>query len=217
MGRLLHGRANSWGDYANASIVVAGVCGFAMATNGGGGGKAAATTSVSGVALLALYLFFDAFQSQWQSGLFRKEKISQLEMMRGVNAAASILSVVSLASAGELTPAIAFVVKNPQCLTHLGGLAVTGTLGQLFIYYTISNFGPVIFSMVMASRQLFSLVVSALLFGHEVKLASLPYAFLVFGAMGYKIQKNVQARGIQLAGVSPSAMSPPPAAAKKEN
>ena len=142
MGRLLHGRANSWGDYANASIVVAGVCGFAMATNGGGGGKAAATTSVSGVALLALYLFFDAFQSQWQSGLFRKEEISQLEMMRGVNAAASILSVVSLTYSGELAPAIAFVVKNPQCLTHLGGLAVTGTLGQLFIYYTISNFGP---------------------------------------------------------------------------
>ncbi len=74
---------------------MAGVCGFAM-SNGTGSGKSADTTSVSGVALLSLYLFFDAFQSQWQSGLFRKEKVSQLEMMRGVNAAASILSIVSL-------------------------------------------------------------------------------------------------------------------------
>ena len=65
-------------------------------SNGLGGGKGADSTSLSGVALLLLYLFFDAFQSQWQSGLFRKEKTSQLEMMRGVNAAASILSVVSL-------------------------------------------------------------------------------------------------------------------------
>lgn len=170
---------------------MAGVCGFAM-SNGTGGGRGADTTSLSGVALLSLYLFFDSFQSQWQSGLFRKEKTSQLEMMRGVNAAASIFSVVSLvrercspvramilfpqlnalyhcaglpllgicpccgtsgeygwqASARELGPATTFIARNPECLVHIAGLAATGTVGQLFIYYTISNFGPVIFSMV---------------------------------------------------------------------
>jgi hypothetical protein len=52
------------------------------------------------------------------------------------------------ASAGELIPATTFIGRNPECLRHVGGLAITGTLGQLFIYYTISNFGPVIFSMV---------------------------------------------------------------------
>jgi hypothetical protein len=254
-------------------------------SNGTGSGKSADTTSVSGVALLSLYLFFDAFQSQWQSGLFRKEKVSQLEMMRGVNAAASILSIVSLvrvhtvaafrrfffcqplrqfqcwvraflqASAGELQPATAFIVRNPACLLHVGGLAITGTLGQLFIYYTISNFGPVIFSMVcqhqpglsayrdlpscplirpssflggvlrvdvrrlwqiMASRQLFSLVVSAALFGHDIRLQSLPFGVMVFGAMGYKIRKQVKSRGVQLAGVSQAAKSPPVAKASKK-
>jgi hypothetical protein len=69
----------------------------------------------------------------------------------------------------------------------------------------------------MASRQLFSLVVSAMLFGHEMKLASLPYAVMVFGAMGYKIRKNVKARGIQLAGVSPASMSPPSAKPVKKD
>ena len=188
MGRLLHGRRNSWEDYGSALIVVAGVSGYAFSTGGGGGG-AAATTSGSGVVLLSLYLFFDAFQSQWQGGLFKKEKVSQLEMMRGaphpprrsrlplclpypavpigpvlgpglglgseqrcsvlvartagVNAAASILSLITLGWTGELLPPTAFVLRNPECLLHLGGLALTGTLGQLFIYYTISNFGPV--------------------------------------------------------------------------
>jgi hypothetical protein len=64
---------------------------------------------------------------------------------------------------------------------------------------------------VMASRQLFSLVVSAAFFGHDMKLQSLPFAIMVFGAMGYKIRKQVQARGIRLAGVSPAAKSQPAA------
>lgn len=132
----------------------------------------------------------------------------------GVNAAASILSLITLGWTGELLPPTAFVLRNPECLLHLGGLALTGTLGQLFIYYTISNFGPVrktfaracllhlllrfsrtdkvcglcssaqvIFSMVMASRQLFSLVINSILFGHKLQLSSLPFAAMVFGAM----------------------------------
>lgn len=58
------------------------------------------------------------------------------------------LDTFSQASAGELGPGTAFIARNPECLLHIGGLAITGTLGQLFIYYTISNYGPVIFSMV---------------------------------------------------------------------
>ena len=41
----------------------------------------------------------------------------------------------------------------------------------------------VIFSMVMASRQLFSLVINSILFGHKLQLSSLPFAAMVFGAM----------------------------------
>ena len=61
----------------------------------------------------------------------------------------------------------------------------------------------------MASRQLFSLVVSAALFGHDMKLKSLPFAVLVFGAMGYKIRKQVKAKGIQLDRSSHAAKAAP--------
>ena len=46
----------------------------------------------------------------------------------GVNAAASILSLITLGWTGELLPPTAFVLRNPECLLHLGGLALTGTL-----------------------------------------------------------------------------------------
>ena len=77
-------------DWGSALVVVAGVCGFAI-TKGAGGAGDMTQTSVPGISLLALYLSFDAFQSQWQSGLFRTQKVTQLEMMRGVNFFASLL------------------------------------------------------------------------------------------------------------------------------
>lgn len=60
---------------------------------------------------------------------------------------------------------------------------------------------------VMASRQLFSLMISAALFGHDIKLKSLPYGIMVFGAMGYKIRKQVKTRGINMDSVSQSKTS----------
>ena len=107
MGRLLHGHRHSWADYGSASVMVGGIALFALSGGGGGGsGRGPAGTTASGVVLLTLYLFFDAFQSQWQSGLFRRQKVSQLEMMRGVNLFGVLFSMVSLQRAGQLFPAV---------------------------------------------------------------------------------------------------------------
>ena len=42
---------------------------------GGGGGGFGVGTFGSGGALLILYLLFDSFQSQWQSGMLKKSKV----------------------------------------------------------------------------------------------------------------------------------------------
>jgi adenosine 3'-phospho 5'-phosphosulfate transporter B2 len=115
-------------------------------------------------------------------------------MMRGVNAFGAALSLIALARSGELLHTSRFVRAHPLCMLHLAALATTGTLGQLFIYYTISNFGAVTFSMLMASRQLFSLALSSLLFGHELSRSSTPFAALVFLTMVFKIRKQVLPR-----------------------
>ena len=216
MGRLMHGRKNSWNDYLEAAIAVAGIFGF-MATSASDGGRAARATTTSGVVLLVLYLLFDAFQSQWQSGLFRNQRVGQMEMMRSSNAVALALSLFSTFRAGEFgcasrsllpsepsppahtsprSPALSFIAANPTCRIHLAGcppprprhvtllrltwpprLAATGAIGQIFIFRALEarpillrpaaapsstrlqRFGPVVFTMIMASRQLFSVLV----------------------------------------------------------
>ena len=48
----------------------------------------------------------------------------------------------------ELWITLQFIGDNPIAFLDNVTIAITSATGQLFIYYTISNFGPVIFSMV---------------------------------------------------------------------
>ena len=44
-------------------------------------------------------------------------------------------------------------------------------MGQLFIFYTIKRYGPLIFATIQTVRQLLSIVLSILFFGHPINLA----------------------------------------------
>ncbi|CAM9986110.1 unnamed protein product [Sphacelaria rigidula] len=50
----------------------------------------------------------------------------------------------------------------PESVVHVCTLSVTSATGQLFIFYTIKKFGPIIFTIIMTTRQMLSLVVSSI-------------------------------------------------------
>ena len=64
-----------------------------------------------------------------------------------------------------------------------GEIAITSATGQLFIFYTIKKFGPVIFTIMMTTRQMISLVVSCMMFGHSLGQSSIVGAVVVFGVL----------------------------------
>ncbi len=45
-------------------------------------------------------------------------------------------------------------------LFHHSPSAISSTVGQMFLYYTIKKFGPIILTMIMTSRQMFSMIIS---------------------------------------------------------
>lgn len=57
---------------------------------------------------------------------------------------------------------IKFLSEYPEALFHVVTLSITSATGQLFIFYTIKKFGPIIFTIIMTTRQMVSLVVSAI-------------------------------------------------------
>lgn len=99
-------------------------------------------------------------------------------MMLGVNGFSAILCLVSLLEQGTLWTSTAFILEHTGIACDVFILSLSGACGQLFIYVTIQQFGPVIFTVIMTVRQMLSILVSTLHFNH---------AFNVFGALGLLI------------------------------
>merc|ERR1712060_323409 len=98
-----------------------------------------------------------------------------------------LFTMGSLVISGELSISLAFLVEHREALQDNVLIALTSATGQLFIFYTIKTFGPVPFTLIMTTRQVISIVISALAFNHDLGMAAWAGAALVFGAGFYKV------------------------------
>lgn len=189
MGKVISKKKYKWWEYAVAVTIGGGVALFMIAQKGDSK-KGAETTSVSGLFLLLGYLIFDSFTSQWQGHLFSTFKMSSYQMMLGINTFSGTFTVVSLLQSGELWQSLDFVLSNADCMVDILCFSVAGAVGQMFIFYTIKTFGPVVFTMVMTVRQLVAIVLSCIIYGHSISPQGLVGAAVVFCAIGYNIYRK---------------------------
>jgi len=147
----------------------------------------------TGVMLLFLFLFFDSFTSQFQSRMFQHHRdLSIVELMFATSAFSTVLSAITLVHTKELYPAIAFVYEHSEIHLHFFMFSCCSTIGQLFIYYTIKNFGAVVFTLIMTTRILLSIALSCVLYGHQVTATGFFGLVVVMGAVLYRIKKKAQ-------------------------
>merc|ERR1719438_310353 len=101
-------------------------------------------------------------------------------MMLGVNSSAILITTSGLIVSGDFPVVIEFLIKNPSVFQYNVITAITSASGQLCIYYTIKEFGPIVFTVIMTTRQMISICISAVIFGHTMTLVSLLGAGTVF-------------------------------------
>lgn len=135
---------------------------------------------MDGLLILALYLTFDSFTSNWQGKLFEKYKISTWQMMAAVNTYSIILTFSSLAQQGDLTPALNTVLSSVQLTRDCILLSVFSAAGQLFIFFTIQNFGAIVFITIMTLRQAFAIILSCMIYGHPLHAIAMLGVLIVF-------------------------------------
>eukprot|EP00613_Pedinella_sp_CCMP2098_P024191 CAMPEP_0171718630 /NCGR_PEP_ID=MMETSP0991-20121206/20722_1 /TAXON_ID=483369 /ORGANISM="non described non described, Strain CCMP2098" /LENGTH=395 /DNA_ID=CAMNT_0012310033 /DNA_START=64 /DNA_END=1251 /DNA_ORIENTATION=+ len=68
----------------------------------------------------------------------------------------------------ELTRAVAFLSAYPQVWVDLALFCLANAVGQLFIFYIIRAFNPVILVTLTVTRKFFSILISIVRFGHAV-------------------------------------------------
>jgi len=155
-----------------------------------GGGDTQQSDTSYGVLLLCLYLICDSFTSQWQSRVYKQHGVDQYQMMLGVNIWSVLLTGISLYVSGEGTESMQFMMADLSALSDSVVLSVTSAMGQLFIFYTVKEFGPVVFTIMMTTRQIVSLFLSCLLFSHPMHLLGWLGATLVFLIVFNRIRRG---------------------------
>mmetsp|Transcript_35293 Transcript_35293/g.65864 ORF Transcript_35293/g.65864 Transcript_35293/m.65864 type:complete len:383 (-) Transcript_35293:163-1311(-) len=194
MGRLLRGVTYTLTEYLEAITITAGVVIFSMAKGGHGDTE---RNSVLGVILLLTYVSFDSFTSQYQTKLFKEHgKIDQYHMMFWINSWAIVLSFGAIVVSGEVSTVFFFLLANPSAFVYNLITAVTSATGQYFIFYTIKEFGPVVFTVIMTTRQLLSMIISSILFHHPLTVMSYLGGLLVFTAVFHSIRRQMIKRSL---------------------
>ena len=191
VGILLNKKSYPGVEYLDALLITIGVGMFTLSE------KVNSTVALDersdsfwGLALLAMYLTCDSFTSQWQSRIYKSYNLTQFQMMLGVNVWSMLFTGVTLARSGEGMSSFAFIMTDSKALAHMTILSITSATGQLFIYYTIKEFGPVVFTIMMTTRQIFSLFLSCILFSHPLQLAGWAGAAVVFFIIFNKIKRG---------------------------
>ena len=89
-----------------------------------------------------------------------KAKPTMYESMLYTNLSGCLVAGGLAAFAGQLTDGVAFCQKYPDVLQALIIYSLASAVGQNFIYYTITQFSPLLLTTVTTTRKIFSTLYS---------------------------------------------------------
>lgn len=177
-------------------------------TSSSHGGAVVSGQTAWGMLLLGINLLFDGLTNStqdWIVGEFRPYGGPQ--MMCANNMMSSALSGLYLVASpwlvqtplgewfgmaeavggvgeGELAAALGFMARHPGVWKDVLGFAACGAVGQVFIFYTIANFGSVILVTVTVTRKMLTMILSVVAYGHSLTEMQWLGVGLVFGGIG---------------------------------
>lgn len=153
----------------------------------------------SGLIILSLYLAFDSFTSNWQQSLFSRYSVTRWDMMAATNFYSILLTLTSLYQLGNLKPAFKLLASSTSLLTDCLIMSIMSSVGQLFVYYTIEQFGSVLFSVIMTLRQFLAILLSCAIYGHALTMGSVIGLSIVFFIVGIKTWRDYRSSSLNKA------------------
>lgn len=167
-GVLLGGKRYACFDYVQVLLITVGVCVFNLLGKKKKGGGA---DSMFGLALIAFSLVMDAVTGGLQDKVKKSTKElnpeagekpvpTMHESMLWTNLSGFLVAAVLALATGQLGDGVPFCMRNPEVLTALLVYSLASAVGQNFIYYTITQFNPLVLTTVTTTRKIFTTVYS---------------------------------------------------------
>ncbi|KAF9485909.1 UAA transporter [Pholiota conissans] len=150
-----------------------------------------------GLTYLLINLALDGATNSTQDEIFTRHKVTGQQMMFWINIfctlLTSALSVLPLpyipvihpseGGTSELMGAVNFVRTHPSIITPLAQFALTGALGQLFIFETLQHFGSLTLVTITLTRKLFTMLLSVVVYNHTLTKGQWLGAAVVFSGI----------------------------------
>ena len=181
MGKFVSKKTYKYHEYLIACMISIGVSLFLLSV--ASGKHNSSQTTLSGFCLMLGYMLFDSFTSNWQSKLLVEYKLTSVQVMFGTNVFSTLFTGVSLIQNGGMSSSLTFIYQHPEFGYHAFAISTASAIGQLFIFYTIATFGPLIFTSIMVTRQMFSILLSCIIFRHYLAPQAIFGIMVVFFAL----------------------------------
>jgi adenosine 3'-phospho 5'-phosphosulfate transporter B2 len=184
MGYVVNKKTYSVSEYVVAVLVTTGAALFKLNEKND---APVQNTEFVGILLIVGYMGTDSFTSNWQSKVFKQYGVGSTEMMMYANAFSSGFTALGLLVTMEILSVGAYLIANPSICVHMLIMAICSGIGQLFIFYTIKEYGPLVFATIQTVRQFLSVVLSIVFFAHPINAMEALGIAIVFLALGGQI------------------------------
>lgn len=139
--------------------------------------------SFFGNTLLTVSLALDGLLAVTQDRMKQNFQTKSLHMMFSLNIFAVLYLAVCVTYTGEIPTFAAFVQQYPQLYSEITLFAICSAVGQIFIYSTVAEFGPLVCSILTTTRKFFTVIASVLLFGNALSERQWLGTILVFAGL----------------------------------
>lgn len=177
------GKKYSLQKYINVILIVSGVALFMS----GGSSKhknnaedSGAGEQLIGIMLLFISLCFDGGTGAYEDKLMSVHSVGPFDLMYNIQLGKTILAFLGLLIFNEMH---LFLKMCGDMGFLLVALAMSGALGQIFIFICISKFGALTCSIIGLARKVTTLVASIYIYGHHLNSIQWFGLFVCVGAM----------------------------------
>ncbi|XP_060879368.1 solute carrier family 35 member B1 [Metopolophium dirhodum] len=168
LGVLLGRKSYPLKKYLFVLLVVIGVALFMFKDGKSNSSQADSSLLGLGEILLILSLTMDGVTGAVQERMRSESKTKSGHMMVNMNLWSMMFLSVALIGTGQIFDFISFVQRYPQMLVQLLLFSAFSALGQFFIFWTVSDFGPLPCSIVTTTRKFFTVLASVIFFGNPM-------------------------------------------------
>ena len=145
--------------------------------------KVAPTTdssSVLGYFFLIFSLAMDGLTGGLQDRMRGEHKTRFSPMMLYMNVWSTLFLGIAIILTSEIWSFIEFIQRFPLVINDIFWFSVLSALGQLFIFLTVAEYGPLSCSVVTTTRKFFTVLVSIIYFGNPASIRQWAGTILVF-------------------------------------